>query len=146
MPIPDRLHTVLAAELVNPPSRINDLLGTGIKRVASRTDVDVKFVGQRRLGLKFITATADDFNFLVGRMNIGLHCSLLDLLILSELSGANRLEGRGRITVVGITGKCSPLSTVFVDNSVDNRDQPRLRTDHTRKNSILYKIYPIIIL
>jgi len=137
---PDRLHAVLAAKLVNPPSRINDLLGTGIKRVTRRTDVDVKFVGQRRLGLKFIAATADDFDFLVRRMNIGLHCSLLDLLILSELSRANRLEGRGRITVVGITGKCGSLSTVFVDNSVDKHDQPRLRTERTRKNTILHKI------
>lgn len=79
---PGKLHAVLATEFINPPSRINNLLGTGVKRVTGGTDVDVEFVGQRRLGLEFIAATTNDFDFLIRRMNIGLHCFLLDLLML----------------------------------------------------------------
>ncbi len=63
--LPGRLHTVLAAELVDPSGRINDFLGAGIKRVTGRTDVDMQFVSQRRLGLKLIAAAADNFDFLV---------------------------------------------------------------------------------
>lgn len=69
----------------------------------------MKLVRQRRLGLKLIAATTDDFNFLVRRMDIGLHCSLIDLLILQLCVRAIRLEGRGRITVVARTGKSPGL-------------------------------------
>ncbi len=97
----DRLHAVLTTELVDPSCCINDLLGAGIKRVACGTDIDVQFVGQRRLGLKLIAATTNDFDFLIRRMNIGLH--FLDSRPADVT--ANCLEGRGRITVVGLTGK-----------------------------------------
>ncbi len=39
-----KLHTVLAAKLVDPTRGIDDLLRTRIKRVARRTNIDVQFV------------------------------------------------------------------------------------------------------
>ena len=41
--------------------------------MAGGADVDVQLVRQRGFGLEFVTATADNLDFVVLGMNIGLH-------------------------------------------------------------------------
>ena len=92
---------VLSAELVDATGRIHDLLRTRIKRMAGRTDIDVQLVGQRRLGIELVTATADNLDFAVLGMNVGLHDSV-DLLKIVLVAARLPLDG----TSDGLRNRC----------------------------------------
>ena len=67
-------HAVLAAELIDAASRIDNFLLAGIERVAGRADVEVKLlfpVGGARL--EGIATAACHSNIMIGRMNFGFH-------------------------------------------------------------------------
>lgn len=64
---------VFAAEFINPPRCIDDLLLAGIKRVASRTHVDVQVFSQGRTGFERVAATASHRDLFVSWVNIRLH-------------------------------------------------------------------------
>jgi hypothetical protein len=79
----DRLSadTVLAAELVYPPTCIDDLLFAGIERMACRADFDQEVLTERGAGRKLVTAATGDFDIAVVGMNLGFHVLILRLLL-----------------------------------------------------------------
>jgi len=76
-------HTVLAAEFIDTPSGINDLLFASIERVAYGTHIDVQLLRQGRLCLKFVATAANDLDLVVLRMNVGFH-DLVRCLVVSR--------------------------------------------------------------
>ena len=69
----DLFHAVLLAEFVYAPSGIHDLLFTGKKRVAGRTDFDIQIVAHRRTGAETITATTAYIDVTIIRVDICFH-------------------------------------------------------------------------
>ena len=67
------LHPVFTSKFIDAPGRIEHFLFARIKRMASGTDVQMKFLGQCGFRREFVTAAANDFDFVVLRMYIGFH-------------------------------------------------------------------------
>jgi hypothetical protein len=68
------LFTVFLTELVDTPTRINNLLSAGIKRMALRAHVNVQISAYGRVGFEGVTATASNVDGLVIGMYFGFHC------------------------------------------------------------------------
>jgi hypothetical protein len=64
---------VLLAKFIDAPSGIDDLLLTGIERMAVRTDFKAQIVADRRAGLEAIATAAGNCDFLVLRMDRLFH-------------------------------------------------------------------------
>src|SRR5262249_4147026 len=64
---------IALAEFLDATSRVHALLLACVERVAVRADFHVQLPAQDRFGLELVPAAADDCNFLVLRMNLGLH-------------------------------------------------------------------------
>jgi hypothetical protein len=64
---------VLAAELVDAATGVDDLLLARVKRMARRTNFDTEVLTQRRAGCEFVATTTSDFDFPVVGMNLGFH-------------------------------------------------------------------------
>lgn len=71
------LHTVFLAELVNATAGINDLLLARVKRMTRRAYFDVQVINIGRACGKGITATTDDLDFFIFRVDFRLHLALL---------------------------------------------------------------------
>jgi hypothetical protein len=70
----DGLTAVFSAEFIHSTSGIHHLLLTGIEGMTRRTDLDVQlFLTQCGSGDNFVAATANNFDFLVPRMNVRFH-------------------------------------------------------------------------
>jgi len=70
------LETVLAFEAFNPPCRVDQALLACIKRVAARTDFDVKLAGGGA-GFEGVSARAGYYAAVIFRMNRGFHVIML---------------------------------------------------------------------
>ena len=69
-------HSVLLTELVDATASIDDLLLTGVKRVARGAHFDKEILAERRARFKFVAATTGNLDGIVVRMNVGFHfCS-----------------------------------------------------------------------
>jgi len=66
-------QTVLATELVDPATGINDLLLARVERVACRANFDQQVLTQRRAGGEFVAATTGHLDVAVIGMNVGFH-------------------------------------------------------------------------
>src|SRR3954466_7139519 len=64
---------VLLAEFVDAAGRIDDLLLTGVERVAVRAHLDLQIVSEGRAGLERVAARAADRNLFVFGMALGFH-------------------------------------------------------------------------
>ena len=67
------LHAVLAVEAIDPASRIEHLLLTGIKGVALRADFNVEVFIQRGSGRERLSTAAGNLDIGVVWVRIGLH-------------------------------------------------------------------------
>src|SRR5262245_33589645 len=64
---------VALPELLDPARGVENLLLAGVKRVAHRAHLHMQLTAERRLRLERVAAAADDGDFLVVRMDLGLH-------------------------------------------------------------------------
>lgn len=64
---------VLASELIDPATGIDNLLLAGIKRMAGRTHFNMQLILEGRACHKLIATAADDFDFLILRVNFRFH-------------------------------------------------------------------------
>jgi len=64
---------VFAAEFVDTPGGVHDLLLTGIEWVTSGADLDVKILPKGRTGNKRVTAAAHDLDIAMLRMDSRFH-------------------------------------------------------------------------
>ena len=70
-------HAVLAAELVDATTGIDDLLLARIERMTGGADLDHEVFAERRARREFIAATTGDLDVRIVGMDIGFHgCSL----------------------------------------------------------------------
>ena len=81
------VHPVLAAELVDSPAGIDDLLLARVKRMTGRAHLDQKVFAERRTRREFVAATTSDLYIAVVRMNVGFH-GLLSGALESAKKGA----------------------------------------------------------
>ena len=73
------VNTVLTTKFVDASRSIEDLLLTGVERMANGANIDVQLVRQCRFRLKFVAATADNLDFVILRMNVGFHVLVFDV-------------------------------------------------------------------
>jgi hypothetical protein len=65
---------IFLTKFVHAASSVNNLLFTGIKRVAGGADFHMKFFfTQGRTGYELITTTANDLDILISRMDFRFH-------------------------------------------------------------------------
>ncbi|SPO64484.1 protein of unknown function [Pseudomonas sp. JV241A] len=66
-------HAEAIGELLYAAAGVQDLLLTGVERVAEVANVDRQGLGQSRTSFEFVTAAAGNFYSFVYRMDIGFH-------------------------------------------------------------------------
>ena len=81
------LFTVFLAELLNPPSSIDDFLLARIEGMTDRAYFDMQGLPHRGTGLERIAATAAYGDFLIIRVNFWFHWIILELLLAARWTG-----------------------------------------------------------
>jgi hypothetical protein len=108
-----RGQTVSSTELVDTSTRIDDLLLTGVERMACGADFHMQILAQRRARREFITATASNLDLAVVWVNVGFHR-------IGFVAGRVRiLLARAEYKWHTTARSSGALSTKSVHNSVD---------------------------
>src|SRR6059058_5211807 len=71
---------------IDAAGRVDQFLFTGKKRMTLGTDFDMKFLTERRAGLKCITARAGDAYFVIFWMNFLFHCCICPLVNIKTIN------------------------------------------------------------
>ena len=66
-------ETVLAAELVDPATGVDDFLLARVERMTGRADLDCEVLTERAASRELVAATTGNFDIAVIGMDVGFH-------------------------------------------------------------------------